>query len=188
MRVQTRVSTIFFLFLLLGSASRGATITGTVTGVNGAPFQGAFVEAQNAKSRITVIVLSDSQGRYRIPDLAAGDYRVVIKAVGYRADPRNAVTLAVDQNASFDFALQVGIVRWNEISQSQAKQLWPPAKGKNLIFSQCNICHQFQSRMASVTRDAEGWKDRISFMRTAMHFSIFLGPHFSDQDAEDVAT
>ena len=129
-----------------------------------------------------------AQGRYRIPDLAAGDYRVTIKAVGYRADPRNAVTLTADQDASFDFALQKGVVRWNEISQSQAKQLFPPAKGKDLIFSNCNICHQFQSRMASVTRDADGWKDRVAFMREAMHFSIFLGPHFSDQDAADVAS
>jgi virginiamycin B lyase len=188
MRVQTKVLARLSVIFFLSSVCYGATITGTVKGADGASFQGAFVEAQNAKTRITVIVLSDSQGRYRIPDLAAGEYRVFIKAVGYRADPGNPVTLTADQNASLDFALQKGAVRWNEISQSQAKQLWPPAKGKDLIFSQCNICHQFQSRMASVTRDADGWKDRIAFMREAMHFSVFLGPHFSDQDAADVAS
>jgi len=42
--------------------------------------------------------------------------------------------------------------------------------------------------MASVTRDADGWRDRIAFMRDAMRFSMFLGKHFSDKDAEDVAT
>src|ERR1700732_10346 len=176
MRSHTKVLALLSLIVSLGSTCYGA------------PFQGAFVEAQNSKSRITVIVLSDTQGRYQIPDLAAGDYRVFIKAVGYRADPRNPVTVTSDQNASFDFALQKAPVRWNEISQSQAKQLWPPAKGKDLIFSQCNICHQFQSRMASVTRDADGWRDRIAFMRDAMRFSMFLGKHFSDQDADDVAT
>ena len=188
MRSRPSVLALLSIIVWLSSVCYGATITGTLKGADGAPFQGAFVEAQNAKSRITVIVLSDGQGRYRIPDLSAGDYRVQIKAVGYRADPRNGVTLSADQNASFDFALQQGIVRWNEISQSQAKKLWPPAKGKDLIFSQCNICHQFQSRMASVTRDADGWRDRIAFMREAMHFSVFLGKHFSDQDAEDVAS
>jgi virginiamycin B lyase len=188
MRVHTRVLALLSSVVFLASASYGATITGTVKGADGAPFQGAFVEAQNAKSKITVIVLSDTQGHYRIPDLAAGDYRVFIKAVGYRTDPRNPVALTSDQNASFDFALQEGPVRWNEISQSQAKQLWPPARGKDLIFSNCNICHQFQSRMASVTRDADGWRDRIAFMRDAMRFSMFLGKHFSDKDAEDVAT
>ena len=87
------------LFFFFNSLCRGATITGTVKRADGGPFAGAFVEAQNAKTKITVIVLSDSQGRYRIPDLPAGDYRVQIRAVGYRADPRNAVTLAADQNA-----------------------------------------------------------------------------------------
>jgi len=42
-------------------------------------FKGAFVQAQNSKTKINVIVLSDRQGRYRIPDLAAGDYRVQIR-------------------------------------------------------------------------------------------------------------
>src|ERR1700686_324360 len=187
MRSQNKILPLGGLIVFLGSACYGATITGTVNGVDGAPFQGAFIEGQNAKTRITVIVLSDRQGRYRIPDLAAGDYRVQIKAVGYRADPRSGVTLAADQNASFDFSLPKGFVRWNEISQCQATQLWPPAKGKELIFGHCNICHQFQSRMASVRRDLDGWKDRVAYMREAMHFSIFLGPNFSDQDAEDVA-
>ena len=175
------------LISLLASACYGATIGGMVNGVDGAPFQGAFVEAQNAKTKITVIVLSNSQGHYRIPNLAAGDYRLQIRAVGYRADPRAGVALAADQNATFDFSLQKAAVRWNEISKYQATQLWPAAKGKDLFFEHCNICHQFQSRIASVRRDLDGWKDRIAFMRDAMHFSVFLGPNFSDQDTEEVA-
>jgi len=187
MGLLTRFSAVSLLTFFLGGACFGATISGAVKGETGAPFQGAFVEAQNAKSKISVIVLSNSQGRYRIENLPAGDYRVQIRAVGYRAEPRTDVSLAADQNASFDFSLQKGIVRWNEISEYQATQLWPPARGKDLIFSHCNICHQFQSRMASVRRDEDGWKDRIDFMRQAMRFSVFLGSHFSDQDEEDVA-
>src|SRR6202163_2229950 len=135
MRSQLRLLALTSAIALLGSVGHSATITGTVKGVDGAPSQGAFVEAQNAKTRITVIVLSDSQGRYRVENLPAGEYRVQIKATGYRADPRNAVTLTADQNASFDFPLEKDAVRWNEISQYQARQLWPPAKGKDLIFS-----------------------------------------------------
>jgi virginiamycin B lyase len=188
MRAHAKVFALCSAIVFLSSVCYGATISGTVKGADGAPFQGAFVEAQNSKSKITVIVLSDLQGHYRIPDLAAGDYRVFIKAVGYRADARNPVPLTADQNESLDFAMAKAPVRWNEISQSQAKQLWPPAKGKDLLFEHCNICHQFQSRMASVPRDADGWKDRIAFMRDAMHFSIFLGPNLSDQQADEIAS
>jgi len=187
LRLQSKVLALTGLICFFGSASYGATIRGTVRGADGAPFQGAFVEAQNTKTKITVIVLSDSQGRYRIPDLAAGDYRVQIRAVGYRADPRSGVTLTDGQDASLDFSLQKSAVRWNEISEYQATQLFPAGKGKELLFAHCNICHQFQSRMASVHRDLDGWKDRVAFMREAMHFSVFLGPNFSDQDADEVA-
>ena len=175
-------------FCFLSSICYGATVAGTVKGPDGAPFQGAFVEAQNTKSKMTFIVLSDSQGRYRIDKLPTGNYRVQIRAVGYRTDPRDGVNLTADQNASVDITLQKGVVRWNDISIYQAKQLWPAGKGKDLIFGHCSICHGFQSRMASVTRDADGWKDRVEYMRTALHYSIFLGPHFSDQDADDVAS
>src|SRR5580704_6635139 len=188
MNLLGKIAALICLIVFLTSASYGATVTGTVNGVDGSPFQGAFVEAQNAKTKITVIVLSDNRGRYKIPDLPAGDYRVQIRAVGYRADARSGVALSADQNASFDFSLQKSPVRWNEISQYQSAQLWPAAKGKDLLFSHCNVCHQFQSRIASVRRDLDGWKDRVAFMRDAMHFSIFLGPNFSDQDAEEVAT
>lgn len=187
MRSKTGMVALVGFIVFAASAAYGATITGAVSGVDGAPFRGAFVEAQNAKTKITVIVLSDGTGRYRIPDLPAGDYRVQIRAVGYRADPRSPVALTADQNASLDFALQKGVVRWSDISQNQAAQLWPPAKGKDLLFEHCNICHQFQSRIASTRRDLDGWKDRVAFMREAMGFSIFLGPNFSDQDAEEVA-
>src|SRR5271169_7230292 len=106
MRSLGKTFALLGLTVFISCACYGAKITGTVKGADGAPFQGAFVEAQNAKTKITVIVLSDSQGRYRIPDLAAGDYRVQIRAVGYRADPSSGVTLTSDQNASFNFSLQ----------------------------------------------------------------------------------
>jgi mono/diheme cytochrome c family protein len=95
------------------------------------------------------------------------------------------VNLTADQSASFDFALAKGTVRWSDISQYQAKQLWPAAKGKDLIAQNCSICHSFQSRMAAVRRDAEGWKDRVEYMRTAMHFSLY---RITDQDADDIAS
>jgi hypothetical protein len=168
--------------VLLGSVTHSATITGTVKGVDGAPFQGAFVEAQNNKTKITVEVLSDGQGRYHIEQLPAGEYRVQIRAVGFSADPHTGVNLTADQNISFDFALQKGVVRWTDISFYQGMQLFPPAKGKDLLVKQCSVCHEFQTRMAAVTRDEDGWRDRVEYMRTALKVNV------SDQNADDIAS
>src|ERR1700722_12332311 len=107
----------FFGFpLLVSSLAGAATITGTVTGPDGAPFRAAFVQARNTQMKMTVSVLSDAQGHYRAENLPAGDYRLQVRAVGYNASPREGVKLAAEQSASYDFSLQKGIVRWSDIS------------------------------------------------------------------------
>ena len=137
MRSPYRFLALIGLIVLFGSICRAATITGAVKGVDGAPFQGAFVEAQNTKTRMNFIVLSDSQGQYRIENVPVGEYRMTIRAVGFSADPQTGVTLTADQSASYNFALKTGNVRWNDISFAQAMQLFPDAKGKELITQNC---------------------------------------------------
>jgi len=185
MRSQPRLLPLVILLLCFVSVCSGATITGTIKSLESAPFQGAFVEAQNTKTRMTFIVLSDSRGRYQIAKLPAGEYRLQVRAVGFRTDPRTGLNLAEDQKASYDFVLQKGLVGWNDISFEQARQLWPTAKGRDLIVRHCSSCHLFQTRMASVTRDQDGWRDRVEYMRTAMHFSL---ADVTDQDADDIAS
>lgn len=173
--------TIFFLI----PVAYGATITGTVKGPDGAPFKGAFVEAQNKKTRITVNVLSDKDGRYHVDDLSAGDYTVRIRAIGFTSDPRDAVALTDGQKASFDFALKSGIVRWSDLSFYEGDHLLPDGKGKLLIEDHCLECHSFQTKMAGVKRDQEGWTQAVAFMRTAMHYRL---PTVTDDDAAVIAS
>jgi virginiamycin B lyase len=164
------------------SLCHAEAISGSVKGADGAAFQGAFVEAQNIATKIRVLVLSDEQGRYRIEKLPAGEYRMQVRAVGFRAEPRSGVKLASGKTASQDFSLQKGTVRWSDISMWQAKQLWPSGKGQEIMLARCATCHLFQSRMAAVTRDEEGYKDRIQYMKTVM------GVNISDQDAPVLAS
>ena len=186
MSSRSKILALVWISVSLGASNYAATLTGTVKDPSGAPFEGAFVQAQNSKTKITFMALSDKQGHYRVEKLPAGEYTVQIKATGYRSDPQKSGTLQADQNAAFDFALQKSPVRWNEISIYQAKKLWPESKAKDTIFDKCFVCHGFQTRMASVRRDEDGWKDRVAYMRDAMHFS--LSWRFTDQDAADVAS
>jgi hypothetical protein len=185
MRPESKFLALLSYAVFLAASCYGATVSGTVKGPDGAPVEGAFIQAQNTKTKMSFIVLSDHQGHYRVEKLPAGDYRVQIKATGLRADPKSGVALTADQDASVDFTLVTGVVRWNELSIYQAKKLWPEEKAKQTIFTDCFICHGFQTRMASVKRDADGWQDRVQFMRDAMHFS--LGYRVTDQDAAEIA-
>lgn len=186
MQRQSKFLAVAALLIFLSSACYGATITGTVKGPDGAPAMGVFVEAQNTKTKIAYIVLSDSQGHYRVADLPAGDYKVTTKAAGFRSDPPPPVALTGNQKTSLEIALQKAPVRWNEIAIYQARKLWPDTPAKAKLFDTCFTCHAFQTRMASVRRDQDGWRDRVQFMRTAMNFGL-VG-RVSDQEADDLAS
>src|SRR4030081_1655489 len=175
------------VFVVTSCVADAATISGTVAGPDGAALRGAFVQARNAKSKIVVSVLSDRDGKYRIENLPAGEYRLQIKAPGYKSDPKNGGTLTADQSAAFDFALQNGTVRWSDISMWQGMKLLPEARGRDLFFVHCMACHGFQSRMAAVVRNEDGWRGRMNYMPDAMGFFV-MEPRFgfNDQKAEDV--
>ena len=99
---------ILGLVAITPPAADAATISGTVAGPDGAAFRGAFVQARNAKSKIVVSVLSDRDGKYRIENLPAGEYRLQIKAPGYKADAKSGVNFTAEQAAAHDFKLQNG--------------------------------------------------------------------------------
>ena len=189
MKIISKFLGVLFCVCRFSQLARGATVTGTVKGPDGASFRGAFVQAKNTSTQVLVSVLTDKDGRYRIENLPAGDYQIQVKAVGYRGDPRGNVKLAADQNASYEFALQQDAVRWSDLSQYQGEVLFPEAKGKELLVGRCFACHGFQSRMASVRRDEDGWRDRVDYMVTTMHFFLGgVGRSFSEEDKANVAS
>src|SRR5579872_4129172 len=100
MRIAFKISGLLCTLAASASMSSAATISGTVKGPDGAAFQGAFVGAQNSKTKITVSVLSDGQGHYQITNLAPGDYELRIRAVGYKADPVTSLALTGAKNGS----------------------------------------------------------------------------------------
>src|SRR5437016_14484630 len=100
------------LIVFAASGADAATVTGTVTGPDGAPFRAAFVQARHAGLKMTVSVLTDNQGKYIVENLPAGDYTLGIRAIGYEAAPKSRIKVTADQNLSQDFALQAGDVGW----------------------------------------------------------------------------
>jgi virginiamycin B lyase len=184
MRSISKALGCLFSVALFAAVSYGSTISGTVKGPDGAPFRGAFVQAQNKANRIAVSVLTDKDGHYKVDGLGAGDFNVTVRAAGFKGD-LHLVTLTADQSASQNFALDKGMVRWQDLSLYQGIQLLPDAPGKAEWQGHCFNCHGFQSRMAAVVRDEDGWKDRVNFMRTTEHY--FLTPGVTDEMGDHIA-
>src|SRR6202166_4283949 len=87
--MKKMLCTAFLVFLLgtSGYASPGGDISGIVKGEDGAPFRAAFVRAQNVKTKMLMMVLTDNQGQYRTDNLPAGSYEVWATSTGYKSDP-----------------------------------------------------------------------------------------------------
>src|SRR5947209_18258253 len=83
--------------------AHAADVTGTVTAPDGSPFRGAFVQAENAQTRLLVSVLTDNRGRYKVANLPAGEYRLGVRAPGYAADPKTAIKLDANTSTSESF-------------------------------------------------------------------------------------
>src|ERR1700691_3199494 len=98
MRSQAKLVAVLGLALYLTASCYGATVSGSVKGPDGAPIEGAFVQAQNTKTKMSFFVLSDHEGHYRVERLPAGEYRVQVKATGLRVDPKSGVVLTADQS------------------------------------------------------------------------------------------
>jgi hypothetical protein len=98
------------------SPAQAATISGTVTGPDGAPVRAAFVQARHGKLKMTLSVLTDAQGRYVVENLPAGDYRLSVRMLGSKAEPKGGINLAADGSASHEFALQATPVRWSDLT------------------------------------------------------------------------
>ena len=107
------------LLASVGQAALAGTIVGTVMGSDGAPFRAAFVRVQNLATKMTMMVLSDNQGRYWTDNLAAGTYAVTPTSVGFKASPlrRNNVAVEDGKNLTLDFTMQKGMVEWSELTK-----------------------------------------------------------------------
>ena len=195
---------VFGLIVLAVSAvplAMGATISGTVKGPGGAPFDGAFVEAQNTTTSISTDVLSRQDGSYTVPNLPAGTYRLTIRAVGYKAAPQSQTLQSANQHAKADFALEKGTVRWSDLSVWQGRVLLPNGKGKDLFFGggptnetafgiqgPCFACHNFQSRMSTRQLNYQGWMGMVNYMRRDAASFFLVPPIFTDQNANEAAS
>lgn len=186
MKPRETLEALAMLAVCASSAGHAATLAGTVRTADGAPLKGVFVEAENRKTGVTMMALSGPDGRYRLANLAAGDYRLATKLTGYGSDAREGFRLAADQSSTVDLALSRSPVRWNELSILQARALWPASPAKDKLFKVCFTCHGFQTRMASVAHDYDGWRGRVTFMQVAMKFG--LADRLDDGEADQLAT
>src|SRR5882672_6223106 len=105
---------------LVTAQTNKATISGTVNDEKGAVVANAKIIAKNLDTNISRETTSDGGGRYRVPELAAGQYEVTAEAQGFRPKIHRGIELTVGREAVFDFLLNVGSVQDKIIIEGNA--------------------------------------------------------------------
>ena len=100
---------IFLLAVLPSSAQLStASVNGTIRDPKNAVVPGAKVVLHNVDTAVDRQVVSNGSGAYAILDVVPGKYTLEAQAAGFNAQKISEFILAVDQIATFDFALAVG--------------------------------------------------------------------------------
>src|SRR5690348_6274893 len=83
-------------------------ITGTITDPSGAAVGTAAITVVNESTGIRWNAKSNQDGIYTVPLLQPGNYRIEVKAPGFRTVSRSGIQLTVAQTAKLDFSLELG--------------------------------------------------------------------------------
>jgi hypothetical protein len=104
------------LILVFGSTMPGwaqyttARLSGIVSDPSGAVVAGAAITVQDVGTGYSQTANSTSAGQYLFPSLPVGTYQITVSMAGYNRYVQKGIVLSVNQAASQDVQLQVGMV------------------------------------------------------------------------------
>jgi hypothetical protein len=84
------------------------TIPGTVKDIKEAALPGTQIVVLNVETGISRTVQSDATGRYTVPSLNLGNYRVTATHEGFKTEVRSGIELTVGRETVVDLSLSVG--------------------------------------------------------------------------------
>ena len=111
--MSTFAPLIVVLGLLLSTSVHGqstASLEGLITDQHGALIRGAEITVTDPAIAVTRTSVTGDSGRYQIPALPIGDYRVEVRAKGFHPRILERVRVEVGRRLTYDFQLQVGDV------------------------------------------------------------------------------
>lgn len=97
-----------------------AQIQGTVRDTSQGVLPGVTINVTNVETGVSRTTLTDSNGRYHVPNLTAGDYRVRAALPGFQTSIREGITLTIGRHAVVDLELSVGEIEEEIVVRGEA--------------------------------------------------------------------
>jgi hypothetical protein len=92
---------------LAQTRATAADLTGVIRDQTGAVLPGATIVATNTETNVARETTSQADGRFTLPALPPGTYRVQVTMSGFVSETRQALTLALGSLVDLDFSLKV---------------------------------------------------------------------------------
>ena len=104
------ISTILILStaIIAFGQSSNATMSGSIVDQKGAVIPGATVTVKNVDTGFTRTMVTESDGKFRFPEIPIGAYEITVEAKGFAKLVRTGVGLLVNQVAVLDLDLRPG--------------------------------------------------------------------------------
>jgi hypothetical protein len=176
------------------SQGPAATISGTVKDQSGAVLPGASVQVTSQETGRSRAVVTDSGGKYRVPALELGTYKVQASLAGFRTTVKSDVLLTVGSEVVVDLTAEVGQVSESvsvtaevPLVQTSSAELSGlvgdkeirdlPLNGRSyeaLAFLQPGVVQFTSASSGTTARVANGSGNKISVSGTPSDFNSFL--------------
>jgi Carboxypeptidase regulatory-like domain/TonB dependent receptor len=91
-------------------AVSGAEISGLVSDPSGSPIANAMVQLTQTETNASHKAITDSAGRYALPNLPIGPSRLEVSAAGFKVYTQSGILLQVGDNVQVNVAMQIGSV------------------------------------------------------------------------------
>ncbi len=164
MRAIQRILMLVGATLVSGVAA-ATVLSGVVQDPTGHPAANVFVTAHDAGRKMSMSVLTDATGHYRIADLFPAAYTVYARKAGFNDSPTTELTLGM-ADAQANLRLEPDdVVHINALGASWLNPL-PDEPMKATFIASCTICHDAASPIAHMPRDAKSWEHVINQMRS----------------------
>ena len=143
--------------LIGADGSQGVALSGQVTSLEEGAMEGVLVSAKKTGSTITITVVSDQQGRYRFPSakLAAAQYTLSVRAVGYELDGVGSGEVSMDKTATADLKLRKTKRLASQLTNAEWLVSVPGTQQQKSTLLSCVGCHTVERIVRSQYNAAE---------------------------------
>ncbi len=159
------IFSVSFFVMVLGLASGPtagtAVISGTVKNEKGSALNGVLVRLINTDRQVSVSVITQGGGRYRVDSLFPGTYEVRAERKGFETSVKGGLT--VDTRASVDLVLKKRQGPEDHLALEDLPAQFPEDPDRALVFDTCFQCHSMYV-VVDKRKDRAGWEKTVRRM------------------------